>query len=137
MGVFDRRVTALALVLLGGGWGLLYDGHGWRQAALFLTGGALGLVLYHALFGFTSAWRNFLTDGRGEGLRAQMVMLALASAIFLPVLASGSLFGRPVGGAIAPAGTSVAVGAFLFGIGMQLGGGRPICWRPGRSRWKR
>ena len=120
---FDRRVIALALVLLGGGWVLLYDGHGWRQAALFLTGGALGLVLYHALFGFTSAWRSFLTDGRGAGLRAQMVMLAVASAIFLPVLAAGSLFGQPVSGAIAPAGTSVAVGAFLFGIGMQLGGG--------------
>ena len=123
MGASDRRVTAVALVLLGGGWALLYDGHGWRQAALFLTGGALGLALYHALFGFTAAWRNFLADGRGAGLRAQMVMLALASAIFLPALASGSLFGQPVSGAIAPAGTSVLVGAFLFGVGMQLGGG--------------
>jgi uncharacterized membrane protein YedE/YeeE len=123
MVAIDRRVTVVALALLGGGWALLYDGHGWRQAALFITGGALGLVLYHALFGFTSAWRSFLADGRGAGLRAQMVMLALASAIFLPVLAAGSLFGQPVVGAIAPAGTSVAVGAFLFGIGMQLGGG--------------
>jgi len=30
------------------------------QGALFLLGGALGLVLYHALFGFTSAWRVFI-----------------------------------------------------------------------------
>ncbi len=119
----DFRVVAVALVLLGGGWFYIYGLHGWRQAALFLTGGALGLALYHALFGFTSAWRVFFAEGRGAGLRAQMVMLALASAIFLPALASGSLFGQPVGGAIAPAGVSVLVGAFLFGIGMQLGGG--------------
>jgi uncharacterized membrane protein YedE/YeeE len=52
-----------------------------------------------------------------------MLMLAVATAIFLPVLDGGSLFGRSVGGAVAPAGVSVLVGAFLFGIGMQLGGG--------------
>ena len=52
-----------------------------------------------------------------------MVMLALASVIFLPVIAGGTLFGRPVAGAIAPVGISVLVGAFPFGIGMQFGGG--------------
>jgi uncharacterized membrane protein YedE/YeeE len=119
----DRKVAATALVLLGAVWVFLHEFHGWRQAALFLTGGALGVALYHALFGFTGAWRSLLTGGSGAGLRAQMVMLALASVIFLPVLASGSLFGQAVGGAIAPAGTSVLVGAFLFGVGMQLGGG--------------
>ena len=35
------------------------------------AGAALGLVLYHAAFGFTSAWRVFIADRRGEGLRAQ------------------------------------------------------------------
>ncbi|MHA1108784.1 MAG: YeeE/YedE family protein [Alphaproteobacteria bacterium] len=119
----NRKLVAVALVLLGGGWAMLLDRYGWRHGALFLTGGALGLVLYHALFGFTSAWRAFLSNRRGDGLRAQMVMLALASAIFLPAIAEGSLFGQQVGGAIAPAGFSVLAGAFLFGIGMQLGGG--------------
>jgi uncharacterized membrane protein YedE/YeeE len=33
------------------------------------------------------------------------------------------LFDNPVTGLVSPAGTSVVVGAFLFGIGMQLGGG--------------
>lgn len=93
------------------------------QALLYLLGAAMGLVLYHAAFGFTSAWRVFITDRRGEGLRAQMVMLALATVLFFPVLASGSLFGQPVTGLVSPAGTSVVVGAFLFGIGMQMGGG--------------
>ena len=112
-----------AMVVLVGGAAMLAHGQGTRQAALFLTGTALGIALYHALFGFTSAWREFLSEGRGAGLRAQMVMLALASVIFLPIIAGGTLFGRPVAGAIAPVGTSVLVGAFLFGIGMQFGGG--------------
>lgn len=49
--------------------------YSWRQGALFVLGGGLGLVLYHALFGFASAWRVFIADGRGAGLRAQMLML--------------------------------------------------------------
>ncbi len=94
-----------------------------RQAVLYVLGAVLGLVLYHAAFGFTSAWRVFIADRRGEGLRAQMVMLAIASILFFPVLASGSLFGQPVAGNVSPAGIAVVFGAFLFGIGMQLGGG--------------
>ncbi|WP_458095599.1 YeeE/YedE family protein [Roseomonas sp. WA12] len=94
-----------------------------RQAALYLLGAVLGLVLYHAAFGFTSAWRVFIADRRGEGLRAQMLMLALAVLLFFPVLAAGSVFGQPVQGLVAPVGVSVIFGAFIFGIGMQLGGG--------------
>lgn len=94
-----------------------------RQAGLFLIGGALGAVLFHAAFGFTGAWRAFLRDGDGTGLRAQMLMIALASVFFLPLVVQGSAFGQPVGGTYGPVGVSVFVGAFLFGLGMQLGGG--------------
>ena len=94
-----------------------------RQAALYGLGAALGLVLYHAAFGFTSAWRVFIADRRGEGLRAQMVMLAIAVLLFFPVLAAGSLWGQPVQGNVSPIGVSLLVGAFVFGIGMQIGGG--------------
>jgi len=96
---------------------------GWRQAALFLVGGAAGVVLYHAAFGFTSAWRQLIAERRGEGLRAQMLMLAAASLVFIPALGAGHLFGQAVRGSVSPVGVSVAVGAFLFGVGMQLGGG--------------
>ena len=94
-----------------------------RHAALFVVGALLGLALYHAAFGFTSAWRVFIADGRGAGLRAQMIMLAVGVALFFPALSAGTLFGKPVTGLVSPAGTSVVVGAFIFGIGMQLGGG--------------
>ncbi len=116
-------VVATAGGLLAAGALALTASYGGRHALLFVLGGALGLVLYHALFGFASSWRALASEGRGAGLRAQMAMLALASLLFLPALAEGSLFGQPLRGAVAPAGLSVLVGAFLFGIGMQLGGG--------------
>ncbi|TDX28388.1 hypothetical protein DFO67_11088 [Modicisalibacter xianhensis] len=94
-----------------------------RLAALMLVGGAFGMVLYHAAFGFTGAWRVFISERRGRGLRAQMIMLAVAVVLFFPALATGTLFGTPVAGYVAPIGVSVLVGAFLFGLGMQLGGG--------------
>jgi uncharacterized membrane protein YedE/YeeE len=39
------------------------------------------------------------------------------------LLAAGHVFGQPVRGLISPAGVGVVVGAFMFGVGMQLGGG--------------
>jgi uncharacterized membrane protein YedE/YeeE len=112
---------SLFLIVLGA-WYLAQEA-GPRQAALYVVGALLGVALYHAAFGFTSAWRVFIADGRGAGLRAQMVMLAVGVALFFPALASGTLFGAPVTGLVSPAGTSVIVGAFMFGVGMQLGGG--------------
>lgn len=113
----------IALTALLVGTALVWGVAELRQAALYLLGAALGIVLYHAAFGFTSSWRIFIADRRGAGLRAQMAMLVVATLLFFPALASGSLFGQPVSGALAPLGVSVAVGAFLFGLGMQLGGG--------------
>jgi uncharacterized protein len=117
-----RAVMFAGLALILGGAYLL-EGHGWRQATLYLIGGALGITLFHAAFGFTSAWRVFISDRRGAGLRAQMLMLALATLMFLPALAEGNILGRPIIGAVAPLGISLLIGSFLFGIGMQLGGG--------------
>lgn len=100
-----------------------YQVVGLNQALLFLIGGALGMTLYHASFGFTSSWRVFIKERRGRGLRAQMIMLGLAVLLFFPALGAGELFGNPVKGNINPISMSVMIGAFIFGIGMQLGGG--------------
>jgi uncharacterized membrane protein YedE/YeeE len=118
----NRAAVAIAAAVLSGGAIALAQAYAWRQGVLFLLGGALGIALYHALFGFTSAWRVFIADRRGAGLRAQMLMLAVAVALFFPVLAHGSLFGQPVHGELGAVGISVLVGAFLFGVGMQVGG---------------
>jgi len=97
--------------------------YGPRQGALLLVGAALGLTLHHAVFGFTAAYRALVTVGDGRGVRAQLLMLAVATVLFAPVLAAGEIFGASVAGAVAPAGVSVLVGAFVFGVGMQIAGG--------------
>jgi len=119
----NSKVAAVAGTILLGGTAALSATIGWRQGALFLLGGALGLTLYHALFGFTSAWRVFIADRRGAGLRAQMIMLAVAVLLFFPPLSQGVLFNQPVHGEIGAVGIGMLTGAFLFGLGMQLGGG--------------
>lgn len=94
-----------------------------RQAALFLVGGGLGIALYHGSFGFTGGWRRFVVEGRGRAIRAQMLMIAVTTVAMIPLLSAGSLGGQPLVGALAPVGVSVLVGAAIFGLGMQLGGG--------------
>src|SRR6195952_2273942 len=118
---FGTPLVAFIVLVIGALF--LQSAVGSKQVLLLIVGAALGLTLYHAAFGFTSAWRVFIADGRGAGLRAQMLMLAVGVALFFPALSAGTLFGTPVTGLVSPAGTSVIVGAFIFGIGMQLGGG--------------
>ena len=119
----NGKVAAIATALLIGGAAALALMISWNQAVLYLLGGFLGVTLYHALFGFTSAWRVFISDRRGTGLRAQMIMLAIAVCLFFPALSHGTLFGQPVHGEYGAVGVGMLTGAFLFGIGMQMGGG--------------
>lgn len=93
------------------------------KTVLLAIGLALGLTLYHASFGFTGAYRRALSDGDVSGLLAQIAMLIVATALFWPLLEGGEAFGRRTGGAVAPVGVMMAIGAFVFGIGMQWGGG--------------
>ncbi|MGQ0682290.1 YeeE/YedE family protein [Bradyrhizobium sp.] len=92
-----------------------------RLSGLLLVGAALGVTLTHGAFGFASAYRALFVRRDASGVLAQLLMLALATALFAPTLSGGVAFGHDVVGATAPAGVSVAVGAFLFAIGMQLG----------------
>ncbi|MCR6096465.1 YeeE/YedE family protein [Salipaludibacillus agaradhaerens] len=97
---------------------------GTQMALLSGLGLLLGFTLFHARFGFTSAFRRLLTVGNGEAIRAHMVMLAVAVTLFAPILHFGvGFFGESPTGFVSPVGTSVIVGSFLFGIGMQLGNG--------------
>ncbi|WP_175614761.1 YeeE/YedE family protein [Piscibacillus halophilus] len=94
------------------------------QPVLLLLGLLLGYTLFHARFGFTSAFRRLASVGNGQALRAHMLMLGVAVTLFAPILAFGvSFFGTGATGYVSPVGVSVLLGAFMFGIGMQLGGG--------------
>lgn len=93
-----------------------------RQSLLFLIGVGLGITLLHAAFGFSSVWRNFIRRRESVGLRAQLLLFMLTTLIFFPLL--GQVFpALHVSAALGPVGVSVLVGAFLFGIGMELGSG--------------
>lgn len=94
------------------------------QSMLLVIGLLLGYTLFHARFGFTSAFRRIAAVGNGQAMRSHMLMLAVAVSLFAPILAYGTtFFGGPVAGYVSPVGVSLVVGSFLFGIGMQLGGG--------------
>lgn len=113
-------LAGLAILVVGAA---LLGSEGWRQGTLLLIGGLLGVSLYHAAFGFTSAYRNAIIKRDISGITAQLIMIGLAMLMFAPFLASGEAFGRPIGGAVAPASLQVALGSLIFGLGMQLGGG--------------
>jgi uncharacterized protein len=119
--------TTLSLTTLGAALLLSYvifSGFGLKQGILYTLGILLGYTLFHARFGFTSAFRQLLSVGQGEGLRAHMLMMAVACLLFAPILSLGiGFFGTKLEASVEPLGVSLVVGSFLFGIGMQLGGG--------------
>ena len=87
-------------------------------AIAVLIGALAGFSLYHASFGFTAGWRRIVSEARSSGLRAQFVLIGLTALVSYPLIASGA-----ANGWVNPISVSLLVGAFTFGIGMQLGGG--------------
>lgn len=104
--------TAILIALV------LLDGQP-ASAALILGGFGLGVAFLKAEFSYTASWRRFLTRGEAGGLLGGLIVIAVAAVVVVPVAALSPKFG----GAIAPLGVSLVVGAFTFGIGMQLANG--------------
>ncbi|NCN88801.1 MAG: YeeE/YedE family protein [Gallionella sp.] len=113
-------LTGAALLLLLLTWQTVVDQ---SAIALIVIGLLLGLAFHHAGFGFTGAYRTLMEIGSVRLIRAQLLLLGLTTLLFAPFLAAGSFNGQGLVGAVAPVGIGVAVGAFMFGIGMQLSGG--------------
>ncbi len=120
-----QRWPACAAVLAGIALAALAGLHGtdWRHPALALVGLALGFVLMQATFGFAGSFRAVLERGDASGFRAQAVALAISTAIFFPLIGIGETQGWGYHGFVTPIGVSFVIGAVLFGIGMQIGGG--------------
>ena len=87
--------------------------------ALIVLGFALGIAFLKTEFSFTASWRRLIVRGQADGFLAGLLLIAIAATAVMPVanLVPG------YGGAIAPIGPSLIIGAFVFGIGMQLGNG--------------
>lgn len=123
LGDIDVRTTSIGLLgaaLLGS---YAFQRYGVARAGLLGLGLLLGVALFHARFGFVSAWRQLVAVGQGRGLQAHALMIGTASLLFAPILARGEGFGGVAAvGYVAPITLGLFVGAAMFGIGMQLGG---------------
>jgi len=126
-------IIALALLgLLAVSWLAVEHGTINRGGAT-LIGGFAGFALYHASFGFTAAWRRIIAERRGNGLRAQMILVALTCSISFLLIDYGKSITLPWFGGedwtlttyawVSPWGVGSAFGAFIFGFGMMFGGG--------------
>ncbi len=118
--VFAAGLVLLAVLLAAAG---LAPHNTWRMPALVLVGVGIGAVLLRTTFGFAGAFRALIERGDASGFRAHAVMLIVATALMMPMLAQGKLFGLDLHGGETPVGVGFAVGALLFGAGMQVGGG--------------
>ncbi|QUX27153.1 YeeE/YedE family protein [Nocardiopsis akebiae] len=113
----------IALAVAAGLAAYVWNTHGALPAVLLILGTGLGFTLFHSRFGFTSAWRQFLAVGNGTGLRAHAVLLGTTATLFALVIGTGTgLFGNDPQASAGPIGIALFLGAFLFGVGMQLGG---------------
>jgi hypothetical protein len=107
-------VVAAALACLAVTWLV-----GLRQGLLFLVGIGYGAVLAGVSFGFTTGWRVWIRERDPTGLLAQFLAIALAMVVSIPLIASHA----ELSGAVAPVAVSVVIGAFVFGLAMQIADG--------------
>lgn len=89
------------------------------QLETFVVALALGAVFARFEFGFTAAFRAWLREGDGRALAATFAIPAVAALVVLPIGASIYGYARFV----SPINLSLAIGAILFGVGMQVANG--------------
>ncbi len=90
-----------------------------RQAVLLLVGVGMGAALSAGRFGFTTGWRQLIEQRDPRGVMGQLVLLALASAAALPLMGAFP----ELQAALGPPSVSLLVGAFIFGLTMQIADG--------------
>jgi uncharacterized membrane protein YedE/YeeE len=115
----DRLFLGLALAATAILVALVLLDHQPASAVLIIGGFGLGVAFLKAEFSYTASWRRFLTRGEAGGMIGGLIVIAICALVVVPVAALAPNFG----GAIAPLGPSLIVGAFVFGIGMQLANG--------------
>ena len=86
---------------------------------LLLVAAALGVLFLTTNFGFTGAFRAWMTRRDGSGLAAGIAVAMVAALVIIPVVALSPGYS----GFEAPIGLPLIGGAMLFGAGMQWGNG--------------
>lgn len=114
---WQRRLPLSAAIAALFGW-LLWSVSA-RQALLLLVGVGLGATLAAARFGFTTGWRVLVEKRDPSGVYGQIVLLALLAALSMPIVAHYA----ETTAALGPLSVSLLVGAFVFGLCMQVADG--------------
>jgi uncharacterized membrane protein YedE/YeeE len=120
-------ISAVILVLIGlWAWSLSADTANRALVFSLLTGTALGVVLQRSRFCFLCNFRDFLEKRDPRGLLAIVAALAVGTALYtavtmawVPVPQPGRL---PPNAHVGPVSWVLALGAFVFGIGMAIAG---------------
>lgn len=119
----QARVVVIGLLVAVALGALVHAASGSVPTILFVLGVALGAVLFHSRFGFTSAWRQLVAVRQGRSLRAHMLMLAVACTLFAPIISQQITYqGVKATPSLTPLGWGLFIGAAMFGVGMQIGG---------------
>ena len=115
----SRRTVLLlsALALLA--WAAVTWLVGLRQGALFAIGIGYGAVLAGVSFGFTTGWRVWIRERDPTGFFAQFLAIGLAMTVSIPLIAAHP----ELSGAVAPVAVCGVIGAFVFGLAMQVADG--------------
>lgn len=90
-----------------------------RQALLLVIGIGMGAALAGARFGFTTGWRQLIEHKDPRGVTGQVALLALAAMLAMPLIANYT----ELTAALGPPSVSLVVGAFVFGLTMQIADG--------------
>lgn len=114
---------AFALLVLVIVVGYLIGSLGPKHPLSWLIGILLGFVLRSSRFCFTAALRDPVLTGGTNLSKAAIVTVAFASVGFAAIQYAAFLKGEPIPGFISPAGIHVAIGSFMFGVGMVISGG--------------
>ena len=107
-------------------------GSNWKRGWLFLISGLFGFILKFGPFGFTCSFRSMLSSGNFTQFR-DMLLMILFSTLMIQAFYTNNVPKHPLlftpaekdhfSPSLEKVGLSLALGAFMFGIGMQLGSG--------------
>ena len=107
-------------------WSLSSDPGARNLVFSLLTGTAFGIVLQRSRFCFLCNFRDFLDDRDPRGLIAIAVALAVGAVLYFSVVMAWVPVPQPdrlpPNAHVGPVGSVLAIGAFVFGLGMAISG---------------
>lgn len=114
----NSKKRILALLIIIPFLGLIYF-ISFKQALLWLIGIGYGSILASTPFGFTTGWRDFIEKRDAGGMQAQFLLILILFILSTPIL----LLYPQIDPANASISFSLLIGAFVFGMFMQLANG--------------